>query len=607
MVPKERTATDPGVVDAEPPMVETLRVPTDGVDRWYDVVVLGGGLAGLTLALQLRRTDTSLSVLVAERRAGPAPLAAFKVGESTVDVSAHYFGEILGLWDHMAEKHVYKAGLRFFFPAGDNRDIARRLEFGVSSVPLPVATYQLDRGEFENELAARARAAGVEVLEGCRALEVDLGDDGHRVHLDHAGTPLTVGGRWVIDATGRASLLKRKLGLAKAVEHKVDAAWLRLSGGLDLEDWTDDPGWMARMSRPGIRRQSTTHLMGEGYWVWLIPLGSGPISIGIVTDPRYHAFTRIDTLEAALSWLSEHEPPLAEAIAGRRDQVEDFLRVRDFSYGAERVFSPERWALTGEAGVFADPLYSPGSDFIAYANTYLTDLIVRDHAGEDIAGRTEAFNAVFLIAFDAALQAYVDHYATMGNPQVMASKVAWDHAWYWGINALRFMAGRQCDLEGMATIGPPLLRAVELTRRMQVLFREWHGLDRELDAEGYLDPATFPLPLQAALVGADGLDREAFVDRLVGNVKLLEAMAVVLFGLAARRIGIDLDDEVAIDPYHLTLVRERWPEEGTLPAEGDLTLAAARTQVGDLGHLSVPAAPGHGAAGEVTAPPEIVT
>ena len=34
----------------------------------------------------------------------------------------------------------------------------------------------------------------------------------------------------------------------------------------------------------------------------------------------------------------------------------------------ERVYSPQRWALTGEAGAFADPLYSPGSDFIGLGN-----------------------------------------------------------------------------------------------------------------------------------------------------------------------------------------------------------------------------------------------
>jgi len=36
--------------------------------------------------------------------------------------------------------------------------------------------------------------------------------------------------------------------------------------------------------------------------------------------------------------------------------------------------------LTGEAGAFLDPFYSPGSDYIAMANTFITDLIVRDSA-----------------------------------------------------------------------------------------------------------------------------------------------------------------------------------------------------------------------------------
>ena len=38
---------------------------------------------------------------------------------------------------------------------------------------------------------------------------------------------------------------------------------------------------VARRTCPsGMRWHSTTHLIGRGYWVWLIPLGSGGISIG---------------------------------------------------------------------------------------------------------------------------------------------------------------------------------------------------------------------------------------------------------------------------------------------------------------------------------------
>jgi phytoene dehydrogenase-like protein len=80
----------------------------------YDVVVLGGGLAGLTLALQLKRQRPETSIFVAERREGPAPQAAFKVGESTVEVGADYFGRVCGMLNHIERDQLLKAGLRSF-------------------------------------------------------------------------------------------------------------------------------------------------------------------------------------------------------------------------------------------------------------------------------------------------------------------------------------------------------------------------------------------------------------------------------------------------------------------------------------------------------------
>ena len=81
----------------------------------YDVVVLGGGLAGLTLALQLRQARPDTSILVLERRSFPMPEAAHKVGESTVEISAEYFTNTLGLKEHILSEQLPKNGLRFFW------------------------------------------------------------------------------------------------------------------------------------------------------------------------------------------------------------------------------------------------------------------------------------------------------------------------------------------------------------------------------------------------------------------------------------------------------------------------------------------------------------
>ena len=42
-----------------------------------DVAILGGGLAGLTLAIQLRQRNPGIAVTVIERRAHPVREAAF--------------------------------------------------------------------------------------------------------------------------------------------------------------------------------------------------------------------------------------------------------------------------------------------------------------------------------------------------------------------------------------------------------------------------------------------------------------------------------------------------------------------------------------------------
>jgi flavin-dependent dehydrogenase len=118
----------------------------------------------------------------------------------------------------------------------------------------------------------------------------------------HDGDTRRVEARWVPDATGRYSLLKRKLGLSKEVGHRADAVWFRIGHPIDIDDRSDDPAWHGRIfSRR--RELSTNHLMGPGYRVWLIRLASDSIGIGIVTDPDLHPFERTNRFERALEWL----------------------------------------------------------------------------------------------------------------------------------------------------------------------------------------------------------------------------------------------------------------------------------------------------------------
>lgn len=500
-----------------------------------DVAIAGGGLAGLTLALQLRQRDPRLRISVLERRAHPVREAAFKVGESSVEIGAHYFANVLGLREHLDTEHIRKFGFRFFFSDG-REDIDRCTELGVSQL-MPTPSWQIDRGRFENFLGERARALGVEFIDGCTVRGIDLADDDadHQLRYERDGQAGTVHARWVVDASGRAGLLKRKLGLAQDNAHRANAVWWRVDGLVDPNAWSQDSGWLQRCTPPD-RWRSTNHMCGPGYWFWLIPLSSGAHSLGIVCDAAMHPLETMNTHDKAMAWLREHQPQVARTLQQSRHTLQDFLFLRDFSYGCKQVFSARRWALTGEAGVFLDPFYSPGSDFIAISNTYICELIGRDRAGGDFAQYAELYQQMYFSFYENTLTLYQDQYALFGDAQVMPVKVIWDYTYYWSLLAPLYFSERIAHLAVLGRLRRDFQRASALNLGMQALLRDW-GRHNEAQRPPLADGRLLDQyligwfhGLNAAL--GDALDDEAFVARLRGNVARMGWLAREVLGQA---------------------------------------------------------------------------
>jgi flavin-dependent dehydrogenase len=502
---------------------------------FYDAVIMGGGLAGLTLARQLHLEAPHLRVLVAEKRKHPVREAAHKVGESSVEIGAHYFATVLRLEPHLRAKQLEKLGLRYFFPQGDNRDVTRRVELGPPVHP-PVPSFQLDRGRLENYLLEDLRARGVEVLDGCSVKAITLQSRNHEVTIEQGGgARRTVRGRYLVDASGRTGLIKRQLGLAREADHGANASWFRVPERVCIDDWSDDPAWRARVPS-GQRWLSTNHLMGRGYWVWLIPLGNGSTSIGIVADGDLHPYSRINRFDRALAWLREFEPQCAEVVERYQDRLEDFLALKHYAHGCERVHSPDGWSLVGEAGVFTDPFYSPGSDFIAIGNDFAADLIIRTAAGEDVRQRAEEFNTTHLRLFDAFLRLYSHQYPLMGNAQVMTAKAAWDNGAYWAIPAPLYFQRRYTRPEFMQSIDPLMRRFFVLHARLQQLFHAWDLADQPPyeDAAANVVHVDYLRRLQASLT-PEPMDDDTLRRLLEENLALIEAFARSWQALASER------------------------------------------------------------------------
>jgi flavin-dependent dehydrogenase len=503
---------------------------------------MGGGLAGLALALQLRNRCAGMSVAVVERRKHPVREAAHKVGESTVEIGAHYFAEVLGLREHLETEQIRKYGLRYFFADG-HHNIHDCSELGVSRL-LPTPSWQIDRGRFENFLGERAMAAGVEFHDDCVIRSIALNEAGgsHEVSFEHAGQTTTLRARWVVDATGRAGLLKRKLDLAQPNDHDVNAVWWRVDGHLDLDAWSDDPAWLERFA-PAERWKSTNHMCGPGYWFWLIPLASGSHSLGIVCDAKIHPLETMNTHDKAMAWLRKHQPRVAAAVDQPEHALQDFLFLRHFSYGCKQVFSEHRWALTGEAGLFLDPFYSPGSDFIAISNTYICDLIEKERAGKLIDPFVVIYEQLYFSFYESALSLYQDQYPIFGHPQAMPLKVLWDYAYYWALLAPMFIGDRQTDLKLLMQLKPAFAQGQLLNLGVQALLRDWglrDPLPRPTGGRG-LDQYQLGWCREMNRALTDKLDDAQYAARTHELIASLRQLALEILALA-RGAFPDIDD-----------------------------------------------------------------
>jgi flavin-dependent dehydrogenase len=497
----------------------------------YDVAIIGGGLAGLTLALQLHQQSTGLSVVVLERNSLPPPAAAHKVGESTVEVGAHYLSKTLGLHDLLERTQLRKFGLRFFFGGGVHDDLSNADELGTSEL-LPVISYQLDRGTLEGDLVDILRESGIAVQDNCVVRRPTIGDNGgaHNIQVNRNGKAESIRCRWLVDAASRAAVLKRGLGIAKPCVHKMVAAWFRLDKSISVEDWSDSEAWRRQCNQP--RRLSTNHLMGSGYWAWIIPLAGDRTSVGLVADPDMHPLSSFSSFDKFSSWLSLHQPTLASEVLDARDTLMDFMFRKNLSQDSNQVWSADRWALTGESGVFADPFYSPGSDLIGISNTFISDIIRRDLSGSEFQIHAAVYEKMYMSFYASTMSLYEHQYPGFGDTRLMVVKTTWDYAYYRAVLAWLYFRNVITDMTFLRVIQPTLVAMSELNEKMQAEFRR-RAAERNFDGGSgrFIDQVAIPVlyDLQAALLKPTAsLDKE-----LSDNCEQLEGLSPILLSLLA--------------------------------------------------------------------------
>jgi len=453
----------------------------------FDVVIIGAGLAGLTLARHLL-LHTGKTVLLLERRPS-VPSARQKVGESTVQLAAYYYSRVLDLEEHLWHDQLLKYNLRFYWktPGRRNDALEDYSQAYIRSVS-NIACYQLDRNAFEAEILRLNLTDPRLTFEPDVQVEVELRPrERHRVTFTRAQRSTTVDATWVIDASGRGKCLARRMDLTRQNPIRHGTSFLWVDGLLDIERLTAQSRDAVRLapSRGSIGHfpqwLATNHFMDEGLWFWVIPLRH-KTSLGLVYDNRLVRRQEVETPGLLCDWLAREFPLFTADLAQRR--ILDQGSFRDFSYDCAQTISGERWALSGEAGRFTDPFYSPGSDLISIHNTLIVDAIQR----EDPSQACRVAEQLMRAAYQATVPTYAVSYNVLGDQEAFVLKYTWELSVYFSFYVFPFINDLLTDPRFVPGYLSRFARLGRLNSAIQQLLCDFASWKRQREPAAARDP-----------------------------------------------------------------------------------------------------------------------
>ncbi len=322
----------------------------------YDVAIIGGGPAGSTAAALLARAGRR--VIVFEREKFPR----FHIGESLLPFSMKAFtrlglhekflragfmkkfgGEIVGACSETGTKFYFKDGYR------SQTDHA----------------YQVTRGDFDKVLLDHAAECGAEVHEQTSVDQVEFSKEDVELGVRSNGSSHSIRARYVIDASGRTSVLGRQFKIKKTYDHLQKLSIFAHYDGV----------WRAE----GIDGTLTVLIRAIDRWFWLIPIAADRTSVGVVLDSETFRKSKLSAGEFLDQALAQ-QPIIAKRMTNARRASEVYVEA-DFSYRSARLHGA-RWLLAGDAAGFIDPIFSSGVFLAVFSGELAADALneVLDHS-----------------------------------------------------------------------------------------------------------------------------------------------------------------------------------------------------------------------------------
>ena len=263
-----------------------------GTAQHCDVLVIGGGPAGATIATLL--AERGHHVVVVEKDRHPR----FHIGESLLPLNLPLFDR-LGIRGEVERGAIRKYGVEFVSPYHGKTitfDFSRALD---KRFPY---SFQVRRSTLDELMARNAQAKGATVVEGMRVTAVDFADAGSaRVTArDEAGAEQRWEARFVVDASGRDTFLAGQLGLKQRnPRNNTAAVFGHFTGARRL---------------PGKAEGNISIVWFDHGWFWFIPLLDGATSVGAVCASSFFKTRNATDMTAFLMSLIAEAPEIADRL-----------------------------------------------------------------------------------------------------------------------------------------------------------------------------------------------------------------------------------------------------------------------------------------------------
>jgi flavin-dependent dehydrogenase len=332
-----------------------------------DVVVIGGGPAGSTIASFLARKGHAVTVL--ERATFPRD----HVGESLLPFCYRILEE-LGLLEEMKSRYVRKPGVRFLDTDGVTQTTWC---FGSKIHDPSYLSFHVIRSEFDQLLLNHSADEGATVREGTKVESVDLAptdtDPAGGVRVEAVGPDgkrQTYQARFVVDASGRDTFLANRM--------KTKTAHKELERTALGSHWTDVE-YGGGLSE-GLIQIVYTGGEKQG-WIWVIPLSTNRVSLGVVMNTAYFREQRgvlkaagADDWQHALYRQEIMASPFIRQITDGATQMWPVVHNGDYSYTVGSKWG-DNYALVGDASAFIDPIFSSGVYLAMNSARLLSDAV----------------------------------------------------------------------------------------------------------------------------------------------------------------------------------------------------------------------------------------